>query len=108
MSELLDPGFQSIETVFENELRGMTFVEVSLEELEATRSSLVKIIRENLTDAERNFILSIKKGEPQWELLGCEGIDLLPAVRWKLLNIAKMDKKKREAAIVKLEKSLGF
>jgi hypothetical protein len=108
MSELLDPGFQSLKTTFENEMEGMTFVEVSLGELEATRSNLVKIIRENLTDAERNFILSIKKGEPHWELLGLEGIDLLPAVRWKLLNIAKMDKKKRAAAIIKLEKSLGF
>ncbi len=108
MSELLDPGFQSLKAVFKNELEGMTFVKVSLEELEATRSNLVKAIRESLTNAERVFILSLKKGKPQWELLGIEGIDLLPAVRWKLLNIAKMDKKKRASAIIKLEKSLGF
>jgi hypothetical protein len=57
---------------------------------------------------ERQFILSVKKGEPQWELLGLQGIEHLPAVKWKLFNISRMDKKKLKAAISKLETALAL
>jgi len=107
MSELLSPTFQDLKAIFENEFEGMTFVKVSLEELKAARSDLIQAIREGLTDTERQFILSVKKREPQWELLGLEGADRLPAVKWKLLNLAKMDKKKHASAIRKLEETLS-
>jgi hypothetical protein len=84
----------------------MTFVKVSLEELEVTRTKLVKTIRESLNDKERQFILSVKKGYPSWDLFELGGIERLPAVRWKLYNISKMDKKKHKLAIHKLEKCL--
>ncbi|MBP7526779.1 MAG: nucleotidyl transferase AbiEii/AbiGii toxin family protein [Syntrophorhabdaceae bacterium] len=106
MSELLDPTFQDLKEIYENEFKGMTFVKTSLEELEAARTNLVRKIRENLTGGERRFILSVKHGEPQWELLGLDGIDLLPAVKWKLLNISRMGRTKHESAIRKLEKCL--
>ena len=106
MSELLDPTFQDLKEIYENEFKGMTFVKTSLEELEAARTNLVRKIRENLTSGERWFILSVKHGEPQWELLGLDGIDLLPAVKWKLLNISRMGRTKHESAIRKLEKCL--
>ncbi len=107
MSELLDPTFQNLKRIYENEFKGMTFVKTSLEELEAARTDLVRKVRENLTDGERRFILSVKQGEPQWELLGLDGIDLLPAVKWKLLNISRMGRTKHESAIRKLEKCLN-
>jgi hypothetical protein len=106
MAELLDPNFQDIKEVFRKEFEGMTFVKVSLEELEVTRAKLVKTIRESLNDKERQFILSVKKGAPSWDLLELGGIELLPAVRWKLYNISQMDKNKHKLAIHKLEKCL--
>lgn len=106
MAELLDPNFQDIKEVFRKEFEGMTFVKVSLEELEVTRAKLVKTIRESLNDKERQFILSVKKGAPSWDLLELGGIELLPAVRWKLYNISQMDKNKHKLAINKLEKCL--
>lgn len=107
MSELLDPTFQDLKEIYENEFKGMTFVKTSLEELEVARTDLVREIREDLTDEERRFILSVKQGEPQWELLGLDGIDLLPAVKWKLLNISRMGRTKHESAVRKLEKCLN-
>lgn len=108
MAELLDPNFQNVEEAFRNAFEGMTFVKVSPEELEAARATLVKVIRASLTDEERHFILSVKKGYPDWDLLGLKGIDLLPAVKWKLLSIARMDKKKHKRALDKLEKCLDL
>lgn len=107
MSELLEPAFQDLKEIYENEFNGMTFLKTSLDELEAARIDLFRVVKENLTDEERRFVLSVKKSAPQWELLGLDGIDLLPAVKWKLLNISKMGKAKHVAAIRKLEKCLN-
>jgi predicted nucleotidyltransferase component of viral defense system len=107
MVELLNPNFVNIRPVFEKEFLGMTSEEVTCENLEAAREQLVSLIAGGLTTPERQFIISVKKGEAQWELLGLKGIELLPAVKWKLFNISRMDKKKLKAAISKLEKALA-
>jgi predicted nucleotidyltransferase component of viral defense system len=108
MAELLQPNYQDIEEVFKNEFKGMTFIKVSLEQLEAARDTLVQSIHGSLTNEERQFIISVKRGTPRWDLLDLEGIDLLPAVRWKLFNISQMDKKKLKLALEKLEKCLAL
>jgi hypothetical protein len=108
MAELLSPHYQDIKIVFEKEFEGMCFDRISLPELEDARDKLVAIIRQGLTDKERQFILSVKKGEPEWELLGLKGIERLPAVQWKLFNLSRMDKKKLKAAISKLEFALSL
>jgi predicted nucleotidyltransferase component of viral defense system len=107
MAELLRPRYQDIKKVFENEFDGMTFVKSSLRGLEEAREILVRKIHKGLTDKEKKFIVSVKKSKPEWELLGLRGIDLLPAVQWKLLNISRMGKVKQNAALKKLEKSLS-
>jgi len=56
--------------------------------------TVVSEIENKLTSAEKNFLVSMKQGEPQWGLLGLPGIERLPALQWKLENIRKMDKAK--------------
>ncbi len=106
MAELLRPRHQDIKKVFENEFDGMTFMKMSLRELEEARDILVQKIHKGLTDKEKQFIISMKKGKPEWHLLDLRGVDLLPAVQWKLLNISRMGKVKQNAALKKLEKAL--
>ena len=107
MAELLDPNFADLKKAFTADFEGMTLVKVSPEELEEARARLVKAIRKDMTDKERRFILSVKKGDPEWELIELEGVDRLPAVQWKLLNIRKMDKAKHRQALRRLEECLG-
>ena len=107
MSELLEPTFQDLRQIYENEFEGMTFVKTSIDELEEARIRLVGTIRESLTGEEKDFILSVKRGVPRWECLGIKGIEHLPAVKWKLLNISRMDGKKHRSAILKLERCLN-
>ncbi|HPD56098.1 MAG TPA: nucleotidyl transferase AbiEii/AbiGii toxin family protein [Smithellaceae bacterium] len=102
MVELLNPGFTDIRPVFETEFDGMTLIEVTCEDLEKAREELIAMIAESLTIEEKQFILSIKEGNPRWELLGIEGIENLPAVKWKLLNIARMSPAKHKKAVQKL------
>ena len=102
MVEVLDPGFADIRPVFEAEFRDMTLEEVTCEDLERTREQLVSMIARELTIQERQFIVSIKEGIPQWDLIGLEGVQNLPDVQWKLLNIGRMAPAKHQQALRKL------
>jgi hypothetical protein len=37
----------------------------------------------------REFLVAFKKGNPEWELLGIPRIEKLPAVQWKIQNLAR-------------------
>lgn len=107
MIEVLNPGFAVIRPVFEFEFQGMTLEAVTCEDLEKTREELISMIAGGLTTEEKQFIVSIKEGKPRWELLGIEGVENLPAVKWKLLNIGRMNPSKHEKAVRKLRDYLG-
>ena len=107
MVELLNPRFGDIRPVFETEFQGMTAEEVTCEDLEKTREELVAMIARGLTVEEKQFIVSVKKGTPRWDLIGIDGIEDLPAVKWKLLNIGRMTPSKHKQAVRKLRDYLG-
>ena len=58
------------------------------------------------TDVDRELLLSIKRGSPKWDLLAIDGVEALPAVRWKLQNLEKLGEKKRDQLIEQLTKLL--
>jgi hypothetical protein len=106
MHEVLAPALHDMRTVFDNEFEGLTTEAVTYEELETARSFLIKEIHALLLDTERRFLLSIKTGEPQWNLLPVEGIENLPALQWKLTNIRRMDKTKHRRQVNMLKETL--
>ena len=104
ISELLAPRFKDMRPVFEREFAGMASVELDYEKLEHTRETLIKEINRKLTDEEREFLVSFKEVSPKWKLLGVEGAENLPAVKWKLANLMEMDSKKRKKAVDQLKR----
>jgi len=106
IAELLAPIEQNIDQEFFKEFQGMTNESVPLEELQKARSLMVKQINEMLTASQKQFLLSFKQGEPDWDLLNMPKIERLPAIQWKLHNIKKIPKQKHKAALEKLEKVL--
>ena len=108
MSELLSPAFIDIRTSYQSNFEGITNLNVSCNELIAIRKQLVTLINKILTDNERNFLLSLKQGEPNWQLMEIENLNQFPAIQWKLLNIRKMDKNKHRLALEKLKTVLEF
>ena len=104
--ELLDPNPQDFSDVYFNEFEGMTFDKVPLEALIETQNYLNRNIIKILTAKEKQFLISFKSLAPDWNLLGLENIQELPAVKWKLLNLQKMDKKKHGQALEKLKDRL--
>jgi predicted nucleotidyltransferase component of viral defense system len=107
MVEILSPQRKDIRAIFENEFKGMIAENITFEALEMTRNNLVAILLQELAPDERKFIVSVKQGQPRWDLLDFEGIKDLPAVKWKLLNIARMAPSKHQKAVRKLRDYLG-
>lgn len=106
MNELLAPRWKNIHQVYHDEFTGMTSTPISLDALIATRETMLVSLLKALTQQERAFLLSLKQGGPEWNLLGLEGIEQLPAVQWKLLNIRKMSPQQRQRAFEKLQEVL--
>jgi hypothetical protein len=76
-------------------LSGMTRNEVSLETLEQTRTRLVQDLPRALTDQHRTFLLSPVQNQPRWDCMPFPHLQELPAIRWKLQNLAKLKGAKR-------------
>lgn len=103
MSELLDPKPKDIKKVFVEQFKGMPFEPVKIETLLETRDRLIATIRKDLKEGERMFLLSLKEASPNWKLLGIEGIEKLPSIQWKLINIRKMKPDHHRKSIERLK-----
>lgn len=87
MHELLPPLPHNIKNSFENEFVGMTAEQISIEALETTRKHLFAELPASLDKSEKKFLLSIHRLEPDWNSLKINGIENLPAIKWKLKNL---------------------
>ena len=81
-----------IASAFENEFAGMARAPVTLAELQRVRKKLKTELPEALTPNHRQFLLGLVAGEPDWQLMRCPYLSQLPAIRWKLHNLAKLKK----------------
>ncbi len=63
--EVLKPNFLDIQAIYKSDFEGMTEDNVSLIDLINTRKQLVEILNSQLTDNDRQFLLSLKMGEPE-------------------------------------------
>ena len=107
MADTLEPTRKDIAALYRSQFLTMTTRQVGLEQLHETRERLIGELRGRFGESEKTFLLSVKRGEPRWELLGLNGVEKLPAVRWKLLNLSKMSPEARQHAISRLEKVLS-
>jgi predicted nucleotidyltransferase component of viral defense system len=106
LARLVNPAVKPLRQLFEQQFAHMPEEPVTLESLEQARAELIAAMRARLGEREAAFLLSFKRGEPRWDLLGIEHAPQLPAVRWKLHNLTRMGEAKRRAAVAELEKAL--
>jgi len=90
--EVLFSRDQDIAQAFENEFMGMTREPIALEELLSVRRRLREELPSALTSNHRQFLLGLVAGEPDWHLMNCSHLAELPAIRWKLQNLARLKK----------------
>ena len=68
----------------------MTRDSVSKEALDETRLRLHADIRERLTGNIASFLLTLHDAEPDFDLIGFPEAARLPAVSWKVANVAQL------------------
>ncbi len=94
--EVLFPNKLPLEPTFTNEFAGMTREPVALSALEQVQRQVIAELPRALTASHRDFLLSLVRAEPAWELMPFKHLQHLPALQWKLLNLRKL--KLRNAA----------
>jgi len=108
ISEMIEPNRINIGMIYKRQFEGMSFIDVHLDDLHTAREAIIKKTKSQLSDQEREFLISLKKGEPDWPLSGITNIEKFPSVQWKLINIRKMTKERRQKAVNELFRKLNM
>lgn len=98
-----------IAPAFANEFAGMTRNPVSLDDLLNVRRRLFAELPAALTSGQRAFLLGLVTGEPDWSLMTCPHLRDMPAIRWKLENLSRLQQanpKKFDLQAAELEAKL--
>ena len=75
-----------------NQFDGMTDIPFSYEEFEETRAKLIADVNGMMTDADKNFLVSFEQGKPKWDGYEFAYMKNYPSVKWKLVNLGKLEK----------------
>jgi len=103
ISKLLNPNLIDISHAYNEQFIGMTTTPVDLSLLLETRIELIDLINKKLTPTHKEFLIGFKSGKPDWSLLPFKNIDQLPSIKWKELNLNKMNDVSRTEALNKLK-----
>ena len=106
--EILSPNLNDIQATFDNEFLNMSETAVLLDDLLDVRKFLIDNVKESLTIKEREFLISIKSGNPKYDLLPFDRLDEWPGLNWKISNVKRMDEKKAKLMQSKLRDLLGL
>lgn len=86
--EVLFGNAKDIAAEYRSHFIGMTRDPVELDTLLAARTRLKEELPQRLSERHRRFLVGLAHAEPDWSLLHCEHAAELPALRWKLANLA--------------------
>lgn len=85
--ESLQPNPVDQHQALENQFKGMSDVTFDYADFETARQDLIEKTNKNLTDIDREFMLSFESGNPDWEKCCVGDLSVYPAIQWKLQNI---------------------
>ena len=93
--EVLFPRMLPLEPTFTNEFAGMAYEPIELSTLEQTQQRLISELPRRLSPSHREFLLSVVRAKPEWNLMPFTHLAELPAVQWKLFNLGKLRSRNR-------------
>jgi predicted nucleotidyltransferase component of viral defense system len=82
--EILSPQLQDHRTSILNQFTGMSLEQFSYGEYDDTRSELIKLIHDSITEGDKIFLSNFNKLEADWSLYN---FSKFPAVMWKMKNL---------------------
>jgi len=90
--EVLFPPLRDIRHDYTHSFAGMTAKPVPLDTLLAARERMIRKLQQGLDGNEREFLLSLVAGKPDWPLLDIPHLEQMPGIRWKLRNLTQLKK----------------
>lgn len=106
IAEVITPRLKDIEAIYHSEFKGMTIDEVSIESLLKTRNEMITKLHSALTEKDKQFLLAVKRGDADWNSFVLPDVQHLPAIQWKLHNLAQMQVDKRKQSLEALRAAL--
>ena len=102
-NELLRPTLLDQSSLFDLDFKGMTNINFEYTDFTKTREILIKKINTYLNDIDKKFLVSFFEGKPDWNLFRESHAQELPAIKWKLINLNKLEPVKKIAQIESLK-----
>jgi len=97
--EILNPSLLELRESYAADFSGMTVIPVELADLEQARMALIVEVNRTLTPGDKEFLIAFNEGDPDWDHLSVSHARDLPAVRWKLRNLDRMNADDRTAMV---------
>ena len=107
LAELLVPARRELGDEFARGLAGMVETSVALEDLIRTREEMVTEVVGGMSEEHRTFLASFESGKPEWSLRGVPHASTLSAVRWRMMNVVRLDPGQRADQLGRLERALA-
>jgi predicted nucleotidyltransferase component of viral defense system len=85
--ESLQPNPIDQKQALENQFKGMSDVPFEYADFEAVRKELIEKVNQNLSNIDREFLLSFEIGSPEWDKCCAGDLSGYPSIQWKLKNI---------------------
>lgn len=85
--ESLQPNPIDQKQALKNQFQGMSDVPFDYADFETTRAELIKKVNQNLTEIDKEFLLSFESGSPDWAKCCAGDLSGFPSIQWKLKNI---------------------
>ncbi len=93
MHEIIQPNLLEQKHVMNSQFDCISELEFFYSDFEKTRNKLITEINGNMTSNDKEFLLSLKMGDPDWNIYNFKDY---PSVQWKLINIQKLKKNNSE------------
>ncbi len=106
--ESLQPNPIDQKQALENQFKGMSDVPFEYVDFEITRKNLIENVNQNLTDTDKEFLLSFKSGSPEWFTCCAGDLSSFPAIQWKLKNIQTLKERNPSKFNEEVEKLRKF
>lgn len=98
-NELLRPTLLDQAALFDSDFKGMTNINFEYADFTQTRKTLIEKINSKLTSDDKSFLITFFDGSPNWNLFRESHVQNLPAIKWKQLNLNKLEPMKKKAQV---------
>lgn len=97
--EILDPSMLDIKQTYETDFVGMSTNPIEFADLIKVRFELIRTVHALLDERDKKFLVDFKEGHPDWSYFSVPHIKDLPAVKWKMYNLDKVEVRERQRMV---------